>query len=462
MALVTPVQRLVLVIAVLGSFVAFLDGSVVTVALPAIREELGGGLAAQQWVIDGYLLSLSALILLAGSLSDLLGRHRVLALGLWGFGAASALIALAPTIELLVAGRVLQGVAGALLVPSSLALITQTFSGPAQAVAIGRWTAWTSGAFIAGPLLGGLFVDLGSWRWAFAINLLPVAATLLALARLRRTDSDGDERMPGARLDWPGAVLGAAGLAGTVVALIEQGSLGWTHPLVLIPLIGGVLALIGFVVRQATAAQPMVPLELFRSRNVAFGNLATLFVYGALGIGTLVVALYLQEVGGWSATAAGLATLPVTVLNIALAPIAGRLHGRFGPRWFMAGGPAIAAVGFLLMTGAGERPDYWLGLLPGIVLFGIGLGLTVTPLTAAVLGGAPTGRAGIVSAVNNAVARVAGLITVALLGVITGAAVFDAEGFRRTAAATAVLLLIGAIVSAVGIENPRRRASDAR
>lgn len=451
----TPVQRLVLVIAVLGSFVAFLDGSIVSVALPAIREELGGGLAAQQWVIDGYLLSLSALILLAGSLSDLLGRRRVLALGLWGFGAASVLIALAPSIELLVAGRVLQGVAGALLVPSSLALITQSFSGPAQAAAIGQWTAWTSGAFIAGPLLGGLFVDLGSWRWAFAINVLPVAATLLALARLRRLDA-AEERMRGARIDWAGAVLGAVGLGGTVVALIEQGSLGWTHPLVLIPLIVGLLALVAFVVRQATAAQPMVPLELFRSRNVAAGNLATLFVYGALGIGTLVVALYLQEVGGWSATLAGLATLPVTVLNIALAPVAGRLHGRYGPRWFMAGGPAVAAVGFLLMTGAGERPDYWLGLLPGLVLFGIGLGLTVTPLTAAVLGGAPAGRSGIVSAVNNAVARVAGLITVALLGVITGAAVFDAEGFRRTALATAVLLAVGAVVSAVGIRNPRR------
>lgn len=457
----TSVQRLVLVIAVLGSFVAFLDGSIVSVALPAIREELGGGLAAQQWVIDGYLLSLSALILLAGSLSDLLGRRRVLALGLWGFGAASVLIAVAPTIELLVAGRVLQGVAGALLVPSSLALITQTFSGPAQAAAIGQWTAWTSGAFIAGPLLGGLFVDLGSWRWAFAINVLPVAATLLALARLRRLDAT-EERMRGVRIDWAGAVLGAAGLGGTVVALIEQGSLGWTHPLVLSTLIVGVLALVAFVVRQATAAQPMVPLELFRSRNVAAGNLATLFVYGALGIGTLVVALYLQEVGGWSATLAGLATLPVTVLNIALAPVAGRLHGRFGPRWFMAGGPALAAVGFLLMTGADEQPDYWFGLLPGLVLFGIGLGLTVTPLTAAVLGGAPPGRSGIVSAVNNAVARVAGLITVALLGVITGAAVFDAEGFRRTALATAVLLGVGAIVSAVGIRNPRgaeRRAA---
>ncbi|GMA26981.1 MFS transporter [Arenivirga flava] len=451
----TSVQRLVLVIAVLGSFVAFLDGSIVSVALPAIREELGGGLAAQQWVIDGYLLSLSALILLAGSLSDLLGRRRVLALGLWGFGAASVLIAVAPSIELLVAGRVLQGVAGALLVPSSLALITQTFSGPAQAAAIGQWTAWTSGAFIAGPLLGGLFVDLGSWRWAFAVNVLPIAATLLALARLRRLDA-AEERMRGVRIDWAGAVLGAVGLGATVVALIEQGSLGWTHPLVLIPLVVGVLALVGFVVRQATAAQPMVPLELFRSRNVAAGNLATLFVYGALGIGTLIVALYLQEVGGWSATLAGLAILPVTVLNIALAPVAGRLHGRYGPRWFMAGGPALAAAGFLLMTGAGERPDYWLGLLPGLVLFGIGLGLTVTPLTAAVLGGAPAGRSGIVSAVNNAVARVAGLITVALLGVIAGAEVFDADGFRRTALATAALLAVGAVVSAVGIENPRR------
>ena len=447
----TREQRTILAVAVLASFVTFLDGTVVSVALPAISAELGGGLAVQQWVVDAYLIALGALILVAGSLSDLYGRLRIMHLGLVGFGITSVLVAVAPSAAVLVVARGLQGVAGALLVPSSLALITSTFRDAAQARAIGSWTAWTSGAVLAGPVVGGLFVDLLSWRLAFAVNVLPVAATLYLMTRLETRDV----RLEGTQVDYPSTVLAVVGLGGPVVALIEHERLGWGHPAIWLPLTVGLLAAAGFLVRQRVAAQPMLPLDLFRVRNFSWGNAATVLVYGALSLSGFVIVVFLQEHAGYTATEAGLATIPSTVVLIALSSTVGRWSGTLGPRVFMTAGPVVAGAGFLLLLGVGEDVGYWTQVLPGILVFGLGLTLTVAPLTSAILGAIDASRSGIASAVNNAVARVAGLVAVALLGVVTGGAL-DLEGFRRGMIASAVLMVLGGLVSWVGIRRPAR------
>jgi EmrB/QacA subfamily drug resistance transporter len=444
-------QRLVLTIAILASFVAFLDGSVINVALPAIVEELGGGLSVQQWVVDAYLITLGSLILLAGSLSDLLGRILILRIGLIGFAVTSVFCALSPTPELLIVSRGLQGIAGALLVPSSLALILSSFRDAAQAKAIGRWTAWTSSAFLAGPLLGGLFVDYLSWRWVFAINVVPIAVTLWLLVVLAQRDT----RVEGTRIDFLGAVLCVLGLGGPVFALIEQANFGWDSPAVFLPFGLGLLCFAGFIWRQRVAAQPLMPLALFTVRNFWVGNLATVLVYAALSLGGFVVVLYLQQVAGYPATLAALALLPMTILNIALSSWFGGLAGKCGPRRFMTLGPIIAGLGYLLMLGAGTSVNYVTQMLPGVLLFGLGLSITVAPLTAAILGSISSAQSGIGSAVNNAVSRVAGLIAIALAGVIVGEAL-DVDGFHRGLIATAVLLILGGIVSALGIRDPRR------
>lgn len=445
----STLDRRVLVIAVLAAFVAFLDGSIVTVALPAITDDLGGGLPVQQWVVDAYLITLGSLILIAGSLSDLLGRIAVLRIGLLAFGVTSLACGLAPTAELLIVARAAQGVAGALLVPSSLALIMSTHRGAAQARAIGLWTAWTSVAFIVGPLLGGLLTDTISWRWVFVIAVLPIVVTLVLLAPFR--NEPAPERPP---IDIIGALLGALGLGGVVFALIEQANYGWTSPVVLAPLVVGTLALGGFVLRQATAQHPMMPLSLFRQRNFAVGNLATLAIYAALSVVGLALVLYLQQVAGLSATAAGLVTLPVTVLLIALSSRFGAWAGRVGPRWFMAVGPAVAAVGMLLLQAVSTPFDYVQQALAGVLLYGLGIAITVAPLTSAILGAIEPERAGIASAVNNAVARIAGLVAVAVLGALLGTTVDDAW-LDRALLLCAGLLLVGALISAVGIRTPR-------
>lgn len=454
----TPTQRRVLVVAVLASFVAFLDGSVVTVALPAISRDLAsaddvragaalGPLALQQWVVDAYLVTLGALILLAGSLSDVHGRRRVLVAGLVGFGATSLGCALAPTGLVLVVARALQGVAGALLVPSSLAAIVDAFPGDARGRAIGRWTAWTSAAFLAGPVVGGVFVDAASWRWVFALNVPFIAVTLWLV---RGVPAGGV--VAGRRVDVVGAVLGTLGLAGSVLGLIELSARGWASPLVGPPVAAGVLALVGFVVRERRAADPMLPLRLFAARNFAAGNLATFAVYAALGLVGFVVAIFLQQVAGYSATQAGLALLPSTVVSMLLAARFGALAGRFGSRWFMTVGPLVAAAGMVALMSTDAHARYVTQVLPGIVLFGVGLAVTVAPLTAAVLGAVPPADAGIGSATNNAVARVAGLVAVASVGVVTGD-VLDVGGFHAALLLCAALLVVGGAVSAVGITN---------
>ncbi len=441
-------QRLVLTIAILSSFVSFLDGTVVTVALPAIARDLGGGLTTQQWVVDAYLITLGALILVAGSLSDVLGRLRVLTIGLLGFGVTSVAIAAAPTAEFLIGARALQGVAGALLVPSSLALITANFRDAAQSRAIGIWTGATTVATLVGPVLGGVFVDLLSWRLVFLINVVPLALTLWLLARLGHRDA----RRPGASVDLLGAALCAVGLGGAVFALIEQARFGWSSPLIWGSLTVGLICFAGFLLRQRTAAQPLMPLSLFRVRNFWAGNLATLFIYAGLSLNGFVVGVYLQQGAGLSATLAGLASLPATLLLIAFSSRAGALAGRFGPRLFMTAGPIMMAAGALLLLTVASDFSYWWQVLPSVLVFGAGLTLTVSPLTSAVLGAIDVERSGIASAVNNAVARVAGLLVIAMLAPIVGGTL-DLDGFHRAAVFTALLLAAGGAVSFAGIRN---------
>lgn len=447
----TGQQRLVLTIAILGSFVAFLDSTIVNVALPAIARDLGGGLVTQQWTVDAYLITLSALILVAGAVSDAFGRILVLRIGLIAFGVASIAVALAPDAVFLVIARAAQGAAGAFLVPSSLALITSTMVEPLRSRAIGSWTASTTAAMIVGPLLGGLIVDHLSWRWAFLLNVLPIAVSLWFLTRLDHREP----RRPDARVDVVGALMCTFGLGGAVFALIEQPNAGWSAPWIWLPGVGGLALLVAFVWRQRHVADPILPLDLFRSRTFSAGNLATFFVYAALALNGFVLAVYLQQGASLTATLAGLASLPTTIVMIVLSPRAGALAGRWGPRLFMTVGPLIMAVGAVLLLTVAADFDYWWQVFPAMVVFGFGLALTVSPLTAAILGAADSERAGIASAVNNAVARVAGLLPIAALGAITGGAL-DLAGFHRAAVVTAILLVIGGVVSLLGIRNPPR------
>lgn len=441
-------QRLVLIVAILAAAISFLDGTVVNVALPAIAHELGGGLATQQWVVNAYLITLGAFILLAGSLSDVFGRKKVLLGGLVGFGITSVLCAVAPTALMLILSRGLQGIAGALLVPSSLALIIGAFSGKGEAKAIGIWTAWTSGAMILGPLLGGTLVDAGSWRWVFAINVPLIAITIWLLRKLHAPE----EIHQHTHVDVRGAVLCTSSLAAIVYALIEQPRYGWDSPAIYAPLILGGLAFIYFLFHERRVPNPMLPLQLFTVRNFSFGNMATTAIYAGLSVSTFVIVVFIQQVGGYSAFQAGVSLLPVTACMILLSSRFGALAGKYGPRLFMTTGPIIAGIGFLTMLRVDANVSYVSELLPGILLFGLGLSMTVAPLTAAVLGDIDPKHAGIGSAVNNAVARIAGLLATAAVGVIVGAQL-DVSGFHKGVVFMSALLITGGIISCIGIRN---------
>ncbi|MFP5363667.1 MAG: DHA2 family efflux MFS transporter permease subunit [Thermoleophilia bacterium] len=494
-------RRLTLIACILGSAVVFVDGTVVNVALPALRVDLGATLAHQQWVVEAYLLLLAALILVGGSLGDVYGRRRIFAIGVAGFGGASLACAVAPSVEVLIAARALQGAFGALLVPTSLAIITTVYPPGERAAAIGSWTAGTSAAIAVGPPLGGLLVDAISWRVIFAMNVPLVLVCLWLIARAVPECGGDVER----RIDVPGAVLCVLGLAGPTYALIEQPMLGWSDPAVWVPLIGGIGALGAFVAYERSAPAPMLPPSIFASRNFAVGNVATLTTYAGLGAASFFIAIFLQQISGYSAFEAGLALLPVTLLLIALSRRFGALATRIGPRLLMSAGPIVGGIGLLAFTRVDERGAYLTDVLPATLLFGLGLAINVAPLTATVLQAAERRHAGIASGVNNAIARVAALLAIAAVGAVvsaqfgaavdrelspsaatsayveearerplalpartvdgaTRAAVVDAnvEAFHRGMIVAGLLMIAGGLIALAGIENPRREQRQAQ
>jgi EmrB/QacA subfamily drug resistance transporter len=395
--------------------VVTVDSTVVNVALPAIADDLGGGLAGQQWTANAYLVTLSSLILIGGSLGDIFGERRVFMIGVAGFGVTSVFCAVAPTIELLVVARALQGVFGAVLTPAALATIVATFPPDERGKAVGAWTAWGGIGTVLGPLIGGQLVDAASWRWIFALNIPIVLITLLLVMRVMAPARPRDED---ARVDVVGAALCAIGLAAFTYALIEQPRQGWADPTVAIPLVVGVLLLAAFVVWEARTSHPMLPLSLFRRRNFTIGNIETFSMYAGLGLLFFFLVLYLQQVAGYSAVEAGTTTIPVTIVMFALSARFGGLADRHGPRFFMGVGPLVAAAGLALFLGLDADVDYLTDLLPGLVVFSLGLAMTVAPLTATVLADADEKNAGIASGTNNAIARVASLIAIAAVGAL--------------------------------------------
>jgi EmrB/QacA subfamily drug resistance transporter len=411
-------KRLVLVACILGTTVVTIDGTVVSVALPAIEEDLGGGLAGQQWTSNAYLLTLGAFLLIGGSLGDIFGERRVFALGVLGFGVTSIFCAIAPTIELLVVARALQGVAGAVLTPAALAVIVATFTESERGRAVGAWTAWGGVGTVLGPLIGGQLVDTASWRWIFAINVPFVVITMLLILRVV---PQGRERPAGARVDAVGGTLCALGLAGLTFGLIEQPLYSWGHPVVLLPLVLGVALFAAFLVYESRTPAPMLPLRLFRDHNFAVGNIQTFSMYAGLGVVFFLLVIYLQQVAGYEAIEAGAASIPVTLMMFALSMRFGALADRYGPRLFMGVGPLVAAAGMALMLRLDADIEYLTELLPALVVFGLGLSITVAPLTATVLAAADESNAGIASGVNNAIARVAGLVAVAAVGAVVAA-----------------------------------------
>jgi EmrB/QacA subfamily drug resistance transporter len=452
-------KRLTLAAATLGSFVTLLDSTVVSIALPAIRSDLGGGLETQQWVVNAYLLTLGSLILIGGSLSDLFGERRLFVVGATGFGVVSAGCALAPSVGALIAARALHGMFGALLTPASLALIVAAFPADERGQAIGTWTAYSGIAAVVGPLVGGCLVDALSWRWIFAINL-PVILVALAIATQIPATAGGRARR---RPDWLGAGLCAIGLAGPTIGLVRQPGLGWADPLVAGPIVIGVAMFLLFLLweRRGTA-DPMLPLGLFRRRNFTWGNAETALIYGGLGLLFFVLVVFLQQTAGYTALEAGAATIPTTVVLFLLAKRFGALADAHGPRLFLALGPVVSASGVIYLLGTvGDTPAFLRDVLPGTTIFALGLAIVVAPLTAAILADADASSAGIASGVNNAVARVAGLLATAAVGTVAGGAL-DLGGFRMALAVVAGLLALGGAIGICGMRNPRRDVAASR
>ena len=445
-------NRLVLVACILGSVIVFVDSTIVNVALPAIQRDLGGGLALQQWVVDAYLLTLGSLLLVGGSLGDLFGPKRLFTIGLVAFGMASVLCAAAPTGTFLIAARAIQGATGAVLTPAGLAVITGTFEGEERGAAVGTWTAWTGIAFVIGPLAGGWIVTHSSWRWVFFVNVPFVAVTLalVAYAVPSRVRSG-----PRPHIDVIGACLCALGLAGPVFALIEAPTRRFGDPLIVAALVGGVVLLVLFVLWERRCSAPMLPLRLFRLRNFSFANAETVLVYAGLSTLTFFLVLFLQQIAGYSAVKSGLALMPVTAVMFLLSRRVGRLSMRYGPRLFMGVGPLIAAAGVAATAQLGPTFAYWTELFPPLIVFSLGLSLIVAPLTSTVLSDAGASDAGVASGVNNAVARVAGLLGIAVVGAAVAGSSnnLDLDGFRLAMRITAALVAAGGFVGLVGIRN---------
>lgn len=461
----TTAGRWVLLATILGSGVASLDATIVNVALPRIGEDLDAELAGLQWTLNGYLLSLATLILLGGALGDRYGRRRIFVIGVVWFALASLVCGLAPNIELLVAARVLQGVGGALLTPGSLAILQASFAPGDRARAIGAWSGFGGLTAAMGPFLGGSLVDGPGWRWAFLLNL-PLAAVVVVVTR-RHVPETRDPTTSGS-LDIAGAAVGAVGLAGTTYALIEGATRGATSPVILVATIGGLLALAAFVAIERQSSHPMLPVDIFSSRQFTAANVVTLLVYAAIGGTFFLLVLQLQVVLGYSALASGSALFPVTILMLLLSARAGQLAQRIGPRLPMSLGPVVAGVGLLLMVRIEAGAGYLTAVVPAAVVFGLGLSLMVAPLTATVLAAADAHHAGIASGVNNAVARVGGLAAIAVLPLVAGLTgeayqnpALVAEGFRTGIFVTAGLCVAGGLLAFATIRNetlqPRER-----
>ena len=454
----TPAGRWVLFATIVGSGIASLDATVVNVALPTIGRQFGSGVAGLQWVITSYLITLSALILLGGSLGDLFGRRRIFVIGVIWFSGASLLSGLSVNLNMLIAARALQGIGGALLVPGSLAIIEASFVPEDRSRAIGAWSGLGGVAAAIGPFFGGWLVSAVSWRLIFLLNLPLAAAVLLAARRVPETTNPSSDR----HVDLLGAGFGVVGLASATYALIEGPSPGSSPAVVVAAAVLGALGLVGFVVVERTSPHPMIPLGIFASRQFTTANLVTFAVYGALSAAFFLLAVDLQQVLRFSPVAAGGALFPVTVIMLLLSARAGQLAQRIGPRLPMTMGPLIVSAGLLLMLRISPGGHYVSDVLPAVVVFGFGLSLTVAPLTSTVLAAADESHAGVASGVNNAVARVAGLLGVAVvpaLAGLTGAAYREAAtfsaGFHRAMLIAAGATLTGGLIAAVGIRNPR-------
>ena len=407
-------KQLTLLAAVLGTSVVFLDATVTSVALPAIRGDLGGGLAGQQWVTNAYLLTLSSLLLIGGSLGDVLGQKRVFLVGVAGFGLTSALCALASSIPELCVFRSMQGVCAALVTPTALGLIVHVFPEEERARAIGTWTALSSIVGVIGPFIGGVLIAAGSWRLIFLLNAPLVVVTVTLIARGVPADASASSA---GRLDFPGALLAAVALSGSVFAVTEEPAHGWST-LVIGSLAAGILGAVAFIAHEARAREPMLPLRLFRERNFTIGNMATLTAYLGLGGVIFLLPVFLQEVSGYSPVQAGLALLPVTSLLILLSRRFGALADRIGSRALVSLGALVAAGGLLLLVRVDQRADYLSEVLPALLVFGLGLAMVVAPLTATVLGAVEEDHAGVAAAVNTTLSRVAQLFAVAVLGAV--------------------------------------------
>ena len=459
-----PRGRWVLVATVLGSAMAFIDATVVNIALPRIGADLGAGAAGLQWTVNGYTLSLASLTLIGGSLSDRFSRRRVFVVGVTWFAVASLLCGMAPSLEALIAARITQGIGGALLTPGALAILESSFDPRDRSRAIGAWSGLGGIAGALGPFLGGWLVEAASWRLVFLINV-PLAAVVVAVAQRHVPESRNPDA--GGRLDVAGALTAAAGLAGLTYGFTAWPALGASSPTVIAALAVGVAGMVGFMLVERRAQTPMLPLDVFRSRAFTAANLVTFAVYAALGGVFFLLVLQLQITAGFEPLAAGTALLPVTLLMLLLSARAGALAERIGPRLPMTAGPVVCACGFLLLARIGPRASYLTDVLPGVLALGLGLSLTVAPLTATALGSVDERHAGIASGVNNAVARAAGLLAVAVLplvaglgaGTLTDPAVL-APTYRAAMRVCAGLLLAGAAIAAVGV--PGRAAAAAR
>jgi EmrB/QacA subfamily drug resistance transporter len=497
-------NRLTVIATILGSTVVFLDATVVNVALPALSDDLGVGLADQQWVVEAYLLALVSLLLVGGSLGDQFGRRRIFILGLGLFGITSILCAIAPSTGVLIGARALQGLAGALLVPGSLAILAATFEGAERGRAVGTWTAWTGIATVIGPAGGGALVEAISWRAIFWVNVPLIVVTMWLAHRTVRESVNPDADR---HIDWLGILCSAVGLGLPVLALIQQPTHGWGDPIVYGSLIAGIAIFSFFVFWESRYRHAMLDLSLFKVRNFTITNIETLVVYSGLIGAFFFITLFLQQTAGYTAIEAGLATTPVSLVLFVLSPRFGKLSTAIGPRVPMSVGPIVGGIGLLLMMRVGSHPDYVTEVLPAILVFGLGLSATVAPLTATALNSVPEHQVGVASGINNGVSRIAGLLAIAILGALiagsftstiddnlsgtqlspqgqsavakakdkplgaadtadlaaTEAATVDdavtdasTKSFHLGLAAGGILMIIGGVIAGIGLRNPRR------